>query len=118
MQYLYDPNTSILKAGAFKSVGEAIELKKLAINTHLYTSDQYIGDFPGRVWEVLEPNLNKKNIGKLLPSNNANIITKNYPQKPEELKKKLKVKDGGEYFVIGYRDVNNKPQVCLAAPTS
>ena len=113
-QYLYDPNSSILKAGAFKLVGEKFGLKKLATNTHLYTSDELINEFPGRVWKVIETVINKKNIAQLLPGGKANVITKNYPQKPDELKKKLKIKDGGVQFLIGFRNGNNKPLLILA----
>ncbi|WP_421873897.1 THUMP-like domain-containing protein [Marinoscillum sp.] len=117
-KYLYDPNASILKAGAFRLIGNRFDLTKLGTNTHLYTSDQLIDDFPGRVWEVLATEVNKKSIGRILPMDIANVITKNHPQKPEELKKKLKIKDGGEYFVIGFRDLKDRAQLCIAKPAS
>ncbi len=112
-KYLYDPNSAILKAGAFKLVGFRNNLTKLATHTHLYTSNQLNSQFPGRVFEVLQPSVNKKKIHQLLPKGQANVITKNFPQKPDELKKKLKVKDGGGLFLIGFRDVNNSPNICL-----
>lgn len=117
-KYLYDPNTSILKAGAFKTICEYYPLNKIAANTHLYTSEQLINSFPGRTFEVIDAEVNKKTIKKLLPDAKANVLTKNYPLKPEELKKQLKIKDGGEYFIVGFRDLSNKTQLCLVKPVS
>ena len=111
--YLYDPNSSILKAGAFKLIGTQYELHKIAINTHLYTSESLIDNFPGRVFEIIHSDINKKNIGKAISDGKVNVLTKNYPQKPDELKKKLKLKDGGKFFLIGLRDKNNKPKLLL-----
>ena len=113
-KYLYDPNSSILKAGAFKSVADIYAVDKLAPNTHLYTSEQLIEGFPGRGFEVLEPDVRKKEIRKLLPDMKANVVTKNYPLKPEELKKRLKLKDGGDWFVIGYRDLHEVPRIAVS----
>ncbi len=113
MQYLYDPNSSITKAGAFKTVAKQFRLKKLAPNTHLYTSDEFIEDFPGRIIEVFEATLTKKNINKLLPEGKANVMTKNHPQQAEILKKQLELKDGGDWFVIGFKNSNNKSKLLL-----
>ena len=112
-RYLYDPNSSILKAGAFKLIGTQYKLHKIAINTHLYTSESLIDNFPGRVFEIIHSDINKKNIGKAISDGKVNVLTKNYPQKPDELKKKLKLKDGGKFFLIGLRDKNNKPKLLL-----
>jgi hypothetical protein len=113
-KYLYDPNASILKAGAFKSVANTYNLIKLGINTHLYSSDDYIENFPGRIFEVVKADCSKKDISQLITDGKANIITKNYPMKPEELKKKFKIKDGGDWFLFGYRDVKNKANLTLS----
>jgi len=113
-KYLYDPNSSILKAGAFKSVAEQYQLKKLAVNTHLYTSEKWIENFPGRTFEVIQPNCSRKEITKWISDGKANVMTKNHPLKADELKKKLKLKDGGDWFVIGYRDDGNKARICIA----
>ena len=113
-KYLYDPNAAILKASAFKSIAQAYLLQKLAPNTHLYTSDELIPDFPGRTFEVLSINPGKKELKELLPNQKANVLTKNYPLSPEGLKTKLKLKDGGDFFLIGYRDMTNRPQVVVS----
>ena len=112
--YLFDPNASILKAGAFKLTGNRYQLNKIAVNTHFYTSEQFRENFPGRVFEIIEKDINKKNISKSVPNGKVNVLTKNYPQKPDEIKKKLKVKDGGELYLIGFKDHVNKPQFVLA----
>lgn len=112
-KYLYDPNSSILKAGAFKSVGQTFGIKKLAANTHLYTSDLPIEHFPGRVFEVLQADCSKKDIADLIPDGKVNVITKNYPLSPDELKKKYKLKDGGESYLLACRDLEGKPKMIL-----
>lgn len=95
LKYLYIPNNSILKAGFFNGVAEKFNIKKLHPNTHLYTSNEKIIDFPGRVLEITE--INSKDLKK---GEQYNIISKNYPLKPEEIKKKYKLKDGGNRYLI------------------
>jgi 16S rRNA G966 N2-methylase RsmD len=106
--YLYEPNASILKAGAFKLIGEKYNLLKLGANTHLYTSDRLLENFPGRIFliEVLNPEV--KQLHELLPNGQVNIVTRNYPLKPEELKKKLKLHDGGDKYLIGFSSEKKK----------
>ncbi|MGN7757326.1 class I SAM-dependent methyltransferase [Chryseobacterium sp. 22532] len=94
-KFIYIPNNSILKAGIFNLVSERFRLKKLHPNTHLYTSDQKINDFPGRVLEM--ESVESKQIKK---KEQFNIISKNYPLKPEDIKKKYGIKDGGEGYLI------------------
>lgn len=101
--YLYEPNAAILKAGAYKLVAQRFGLHKLDVNTHLYTSLQFIENFPGRVWRITE----KQNLKQ------ANVLTRNYPLTPEQLKKKLHLRDGGTAFVIGCR-VAGKPTLMYA----
>jgi hypothetical protein len=103
-QYLYEPNAAILKAGAFKLVGKKFDLKKIHVNTHLYTSSTLKMDFPGRVFEIEETKFDSK----LLSEKKANIITRNHPHTPEELKKKFKLKDGGEKYVIAFSSREKK----------
>lgn len=107
-KYLYEPNASILKAGAFKLISEKYQLQKLATNTHLYTSDKLIKNFPGRIFQVDELNPEVKQVPKLLPNSQVNIVTRNYPLKPEEIKKKLKLRDGGDKYLIGFSSEKKK----------
>ena len=102
-KYIFIPNNSVLKSGAFNLVSEKFNLKKLHQNTHIYTSEKLIEDFPGRIFEAEE--LNPKEIKK---GEKFNIITKNYPLKPEEIKKKYKIKDGGEDYLIFSQSSQNK----------
>nr|WP_184185064.1 RsmD family RNA methyltransferase [Chryseobacterium defluvii] len=92
---IYIPNHSILKSGIFNLISEKFRLKKLHPNTHLYTSSDRADNFPGRIieMEVVE----SKNIKK---KDQFNIISKNHPLKPEEIKKKYSLKDGGENYLI------------------
>jgi hypothetical protein len=100
--YLIEPLSALLKAGAFKSFGQRFGLKKLEKNSHLYTSSSLPKEIPGRVFEIFEEIHPKKEVSKkLFPSGKVNVITRNYATGSEELKKKLGLKDGGEDFLIG-----------------
>ena len=101
--YLYEPNVSILKSGAYKLVGERFGLHKLDVNTHLYCSETLVPDFPGRVWQIKEQIANRQ-----LPIPNANVLVRNYPLTPDQLKKKLHLRDGGTAFIVGCR-ISGKP---------
>lgn len=100
--YLYEPHAALLKAGAYKIVGQRFGVKKLGINTHLYTSDELIKDWPGRIFRVSDEG---KSNYKGMP---YNVLTRNYVLGAEALRKQLKVKDGGKKYVIGTR-IGNKP---------
>jgi len=95
LQYLYIPNNSVLKSGGFKMVSETFNVKKLHPNSHFYTSDQLVKDFPGRILKV--EIIDSKQI---LKGEKFNIISKNYPLSPDEIKKKYKIKDGGKRYLI------------------
>ena len=107
LYYLYEPNAAILKAGAYKSVGQRFGLQKLDVNTHLYCSDKLVPDFPGRVWRVKDEGTKGEK---------ANVLVRNYPLTPEQLKKKLHLRDGGTDYVIGCR-VAGKPTLFFAERT-
>ncbi len=103
--YLYEPNASVLKSGSFKLIGERFHLKKIHPNTHFYTSSELVKDFPGRIFKV---EIEKPDFRKDLPDEKANVLTRNYPLTPEALRKKLKLKDGGEKFVIAFSGIDQK----------
>lgn len=94
-KYIYIPNNAILKAGIFNLISEKSGLKKLHPNTHLYTSSEKKDNFPGRIFEM--DVIDSKSIKK---KEQFNIISKNYPLKPEEIKKKYGLKDGGDRYLI------------------
>ncbi|MCA4776604.1 RsmD family RNA methyltransferase [Empedobacter stercoris] len=96
-QYIYEPNVAILKTGAFKLLSEKFNLHKLHQNTHLYTSNELLNEFPGKIYSV-EKHINhpKKEIIK----SKANLLVKNYNQAIDIVKKKFKITDGGETTLI------------------
>lgn len=100
--YLYEPNASIMKAGAFKSISKYYALDKVHVSSHLYTSDIFVPNFPGRAFEVEDiiPFSNRviKMLAKSVPQ--ANITVRNFPLSAEELHKRCKVKDGGNIYLF------------------
>jgi hypothetical protein len=99
--YLYLPNSSLLKSGAFKQICYKFKIDKLHSNSHIYTSVKKLEDFPGRTFLIIEKNFNpKKSIQKKF-----NIISRNYPLKPEEIKKKYQLMDGGNKYLIFTRSL-------------
>jgi 16S rRNA G966 N2-methylase RsmD len=112
-KYLYEPNASIRKAGAFKSIAASFFLNKIANNTHLYTSDNLIENFPGRTFEVLSP-FDKKNQKLQFPDKKANVISKNHPLSAEQIKSKFGLKDGGDLYLIAFRDVKDVSVMIVA----
>ena len=107
---LYEPNTSILKAGAYKSVALRFEIGKLNVNSHLYSSDNLISSFPGRIFEIMEVipfnNRTSKTLAAIIPQ--ANITVRNFPLSVEELRKRLRICDGGEIFLFATTLQHNK----------
>ena len=95
LQYLYIPNNAVLKSGGFNSVSERFQLNKLHPNTHFYTSDDFIQEFPGRILKV--ETIDSKQIKK---GEKFNIISKNHPLTPAEIKRKYKIMDGGNGYLI------------------
>lgn len=109
LSFLYEPTAMVLKAGAFKLVGKKFGLKKIAPNTHLYSSNEIVPEFPGRIFKVVNfLKSDSKSVREFLPDGYANIISRNYPLTPSQLRKKLKTIDGGQKFVIGFSGVNKK----------
>ena len=113
-KYLYEPNAAIMKAGAHTLLSKKFGLNKLHPNTHLYTADNFIKDFPGRKFHVMgEESYNRRKVSVLLNSSNANISVRNFPDTPEQVKKKLGLKDGGQQYVFGYRNLNNDLRIAV-----
>lgn len=111
--FLYEPNSSLMKAGAYNLISSRFKLKKLHSNTHLYTSEKLVDNFPGKslmIKEVFKPS--KKEIRKRVSNGKINVIARNYAMGANEIKKKFKLHDGGEEFLIfcemegeGYRAI-------------
>ena len=99
--YLYEPHAAVLKAGAFKTLCTRFDVQKLAMHSQLYTSAEYVGAFPGRSFKVVavcKPDI--REITRHIPGDKANITTRNFPAKPEELRKKWRIKDGGDHYLF------------------
>ena len=100
-KYLVLPYSCILKAGAFKSFALRFGLSKLHAHTHLYTGEVLPERIPGRVFEVLETlKLDKKVLKDRFPEGKVNVLTRNFPLKPDVLKKRYKLRDGGNEYLI------------------
>jgi hypothetical protein len=109
-RYLYEPNAAIMKSGAFKTVAARFNLKKFHVNTHLYTGDILIDNFPGRIMEVIEVfGNNKSDLRKLQEKYaKANIITRNYPLSVDDFRKKTCIKDGGNSYLFALKTSSEK----------
>lgn len=111
LTYLFEPNAAIMKSGLFNSISEKLEVFKLAKNSHLYTSIEKI-KFPGRSFKILETvDFNKKNI-KSLQLSKANITTRNFPLSVENIRKKFRIKDGGNTYLF-FTTLTNDKKVML-----
>jgi hypothetical protein len=101
LSYLYEPHNAILKAGAFKLIGKRFALKKLHQHSHLYTSDQLVRDFPGKVLipeKVLKND--KKAVRKAVPNGKVNVLVRNFPLSTTQIKSRFHLKDGGDRFLV------------------
>lgn len=111
-KYLILPYSCILKAGAFKSFAIRYGLSKLHAHSHLYTGERFPDPLPGRVFEVLETlKLDKKVLKDRFPEGKVNVLTRNYPLKPDVLKKRYKLRDGGSEYLIACTLVNGATSV-------
>ena len=101
--YLFEPNTSIMKAGCFGEVTETFGVNPLSANSHLFVADHDVEDFPGRRFHIeAVTSMNKQELKHALAGiDKANIAVRNFPMTVEQLRKKLKLKDGGDVFIFG-----------------
>jgi hypothetical protein len=101
-KYLYEPGKGMLKAGAYKLISERYRCQKLAVSTHLYTSDEEIPDFPGKTFcieEVIPFNKKSlKEVAKRFPK--ADLTARNFPMDTNALKKLSGIKDGGSHHIF------------------
>lgn len=102
MQYLYEPNASLMKAGCFGVLSERYDARMLSKNSHLFVSQAPIEAFPGRSFRIIAvSSFNKKELKRQLSGiTKANIATRNFPLSVAELRKRLKLKDGGETYIF------------------
>jgi hypothetical protein len=100
--YLYEPNASIMKAGCFEEIENQYAVRQVAVNSHLFLSSDEIGDFPGRKFQISSiSSMNKQELRTALEGvERANISIRNFPMSVDQLRKKLKLKDGGDIYIF------------------
>lgn len=114
-QFLYEPNSALMKSGNFNLVSSRFNLAKLHPHSHLYTSDVVI-EFPGRIFEVIQSfDYNKENLKKHFQHQQCNITIRNFPETVENIRKKFKIKEGGNRYAFFTTDINNKKIVLLCS---
>lgn len=102
-QYLYEPNASLMKAGCFGAVSQRYAVKPIARDSHLFVSDVPVEGFPGRKFLISAiSSMNKRDFRESHQNRTcANISTRNFPMKPDELRRRLKLRDGGDTYIFG-----------------
>ncbi|OXB02382.1 THUMP-like domain-containing protein [Flavobacterium pectinovorum] len=112
-KFLYEPNSAIMKSGGFDEVSTSFQINKLHKHSHLYTSDELI-DFPGRAFEIEKVISYSKNDMKTeLLNQQANITTRNFPDTVENIRKKWKIKNGGNLYCFFTTDKNDNKIVLI-----
>lgn len=100
--FLYEPNASIMKAGCFDALEERYFVKQISQNSHLFLSADEISHFPGRAFQILATSsMNKKELKPALANiSQANIAVRNFPLTAQQLRQKLKLRDGGDVYIF------------------
>lgn len=108
--YLYEPNASILKGGAFRSLSCIYKVEKLHPNSHLYTADEYLPHFPGRKFRIINScGFNKNEVNEMIGAEKkANLTVRNFPASVAELRKRLKLTEGGSTYLFATTLANEK----------
>ena len=114
-RYLYEPDAAMMKAGPYRSICQWYEVEMLGHNTHMYTSNRLVEDFPGRRFEVLrELKLSKKSAAEAITRGRAHVVVRNYPVAAADLQRQLGLKEGGELYVVA-TTVGHRPCGFLCA---
>lgn len=112
-KYVYEPNAAVLKSGAFNQISEQLNIDKLHQHSHLYTSNELV-KFPGRRFEIKHCiSYDRKQLKKLIPSLKANITTRNFPETVAQIRKKTKIKDGGNQYLFFTTDIHENHIVLI-----
>ncbi len=99
--YLYEPDAALMKAGPFRLLCQWFGLQKLAPNTHLYTANRLVEDFPGRVFRILhEVKPSRKAVAEAIPGGKAHVAVRNYPLSAADLQRQLGLREGGDRFLF------------------
>ena len=119
-QYLYEPNASLMKAGCFALLTARYPLSVLSLNSHLFVSEEAIDDFPGRKFEITAvSSFNKKELRRSLSGiDKANIAVRNFPISVAELRKRLKIKEGGDFYLFATTDTESNHLLFVCKKTA
>lgn len=112
--YLYEPNSAVMKTGAFDAISHHYNIGKLHKHSHLYTSDELV-DFPGRRFTIEQVLPFQKNVMKGFENKKMNITVRNFPLQPDEIRKKWKIKDGGSNYAFFTTDKANEKIIIIAS---
>ena len=117
--FLFEPNASIMKAGCFAALEQRFGVQQLDKNSHLFVSDHDISDFPGRRFIIEKTtSMNKRELKAALDGiDRANITVRNFPMSVAELRKRLKLKDGGDLYLFATTMALNQHQLFLCRKT-
>nr|WP_315146850.1 class I SAM-dependent methyltransferase [uncultured Flavobacterium sp.] len=112
-KYIYEPNSAIMKSGGFDEVGSFYQLKKLHKHSHLYTNAEII-DFPGRIFEIENTiKYHKTEMKNFIEGKKVNVTTRNFPETVEAIRKKWKIKEGGNQYCFFTTDENDNKIVLI-----
>ncbi|MDR1341810.1 MAG: class I SAM-dependent methyltransferase [Prevotellaceae bacterium] len=115
-RYLYEPNVTLLKAGAFKLPCARLGVEKLHPDTHLYTSDSLLPDFPGRAFEVEHVfSLGEQAFKLQVAGSSANVAVRNFPLTVAEIRRKYKIGEGGSAYLFAATLRNGERRIIKAA---
>jgi len=117
LTYLYEPNAAVLKSGGFKSVSKQSNVLKLHQHTHLYTLQELV-EFPGRRFKIERILPYNKQLLKKELHEKANISTRNFPEAVQQIRKKFKIKDGGDTYVFFTTNLHNEKIVIICKKVS
>jgi hypothetical protein len=114
LKYLYEPNSSIMKLGVFNQICCKFSVYKLEKNTHLYTSDTLLENFPGRIFEIIViSKVDRNDLLKIIKEPKANLSIRNFPLTVEDLKKKLKISDGGDFYLFASKIMDGSFKILI-----
>ncbi len=114
LAYLYEPNAAVMKAGAFHTFAVRFGLKKLDTHTHLYTSEHAVEGVPARMFRIeKQVKYDTKAVAAALPEGRANVATRNFPDTAEQVRKRLKLVDGGSVYVWATTAVDKGKMVLI-----
>lgn len=109
LNYLYEPNSAIMKSGLFTEVSTTFGVPKLHDYSHIYTSETLVKEFPGRIFQVTEvKSFKEKNLKKVLNNKKANVTTRNFPDSVENIRKKYRIQDGGSDYIFFTTNLEDK----------